>query len=222
MTAKAIDLEIFGLAAQENERAPFRAAARQLAAWLMTASGAQPNILLTLADDVTALAPATVPRVVIISLISELSSGEMEFADLIKKYRNKCSALASLDSQSVFVCTIFRHIPQQQGPSAAKSRTWMQERIARLNLLTAELSQATGIYVIDIDRIFAHFGARNLQTDYLISGPRAVEVAGDVIAGAMLSDGLDHAFRPEWLERARHLRGGLPGLMERFKALPPG
>ena len=137
MTAKAIDLEIFGLAAQENERAPFRAAARQLAAWLMTASGAQPNILMTLADDVTALAPATVPRVVIISLISELSSGEMEFADLIKKYRNKCSALASLDNQSVFVCTIFRHIPQQQGPSAAKSRTWMQERIARLNLLTA-------------------------------------------------------------------------------------
>jgi hypothetical protein len=45
------------------------------------------------------------------------------------------------------------------------------ERIRRLNLMAAELSQATGANVIDIDGVLAFIGALPLGTDYLLASP---------------------------------------------------
>ena len=86
----------------------------------------------------------------------------------------------------MFVSTVFRHVPDDD--SADQSRL---VRVRRLNLLAAELSRETGLFVIDIDRTLAAIGARKLQTDYRLKGDYAADAAAKVMALAIVSAGLD-------------------------------
>ena len=85
----------------------------------------------------------------------------------------------------------------------------MLERIRRLNRLAAELSRETGAYVADIDRAFAHIGARTLRSDYRLQGRLAAEVGGHAIAWTLLSGPLDDWIEPEIQQAARTFLGGL-------------
>ena len=63
--------------------------------------------------------------------------------------------------------------------------------------------------VIDIDRAFAHIGARALGTDYRLSGRLAAEAGGHALAWSLLALGLDDVIAPEVQERASAFEGGL-------------
>jgi hypothetical protein len=79
----------------------------------------------------------------------------------------------------------------------------LRVRIARLNLLAAEISRETGCNVIDIDRVLADIGARALQTDYRLAGRYAAEAVAATIALTLLSLGLDEYATYETQETAR-------------------
>jgi hypothetical protein len=131
-------------------------------------------------------------------------------ADIAADYHRQVAALAA--AGPVFICTIFRHVPP------AIDRAWTIERIRRLNLLALQLSQGTGAGIIDIDRTLADLGARSLQTDYLLTGPLGPYVAGDVVAMALLTAGLDDVFDVALLEKALAAHGGAAGIARRADA----
>ncbi len=85
----------------------------------------------------------------------------------------------------VFVATLFRHVDTGAPPGTL-------HRIRQLNLLAAELSQALGTYVIDLDAALAHAGGLALGADTRLQSPAAIQLAAETIAGALLSSGLDH------------------------------
>jgi hypothetical protein len=60
----------------------------------------------------------------------------------------------------------------------------------------------------------AHFGARMLDTDYLLSGDRAAGAAGHAMASAILASGLDDLIDPILQEKARAILGGLETIPE--------
>src|SRR5205814_8125220 len=105
----------------------------------------------------------------------------------------------SAEPIAVFVCTVFRNIPADAVD--AQSRLI---RIRRLNLLAAELSRETGLFVIDLDRRLAEIGAVKVQTDYRLDGPSATNIVAKEIALAVVSAGLD-AFVPFEVQDAAKL-----------------
>ena len=76
-------------------------------------------------------------------------------------------------------------------------------RIRQLNLLAAELSQATNLQVIDLDRTLSDIGALTLQTDYRLGGTLAVAAVARCIALTLLTAGLDAHASYEVQEAAR-------------------
>ena len=197
------------LAPQAAEHPAFKAAARNLSQLLRAASGKEHEIRLNLHASLNLGAIEDAPGVIIVSLLGEVNQAHVEWAGIAARWRRQASALVGGSARPVFLCTVFRHVP------AAAPRSLI-ERIRRLNLLVAELSQATGANVIDIDRTMAHFGARLLATDYTARGRIGPEVAGDVIAAALLEVGLDEVVAGKTLEKARRLHGGLDGLSGRL------
>ncbi len=157
------------------------------------------------------------PAVSILSLLG-LVTAPIGMAELATLWLRQLAALQQAGTGPVFLCTIFRHVPRSAALPEAE-RWARQERIRRLNLLAAELSQATGVGVIDLDRAFAHIGGGLLQTDFRLGGGIAARVGGDVIAGALLAEGLDDVVPVEVLQQAQEWRGGLPGLLRRTDAL---
>lgn len=206
------------LAPLAAEHPPFQAAARQLAHWIGTASGINHPIALHLRKTLE-LREIGGPGVIVVSLLNEVASIRIPFAEVAARWHRQAAALTSATPRPVFFCTVFRHVPAPADPPEGWSRASLLERIRRLNLLAAELSQATGAYVIDIDRTLAHFGASPLRTDYALAGKQGAEVAGDVIAAALLGAGLDDLVDAEVLEEARQLHGGLEGLAKRLHRL---
>ena len=79
----------------------------------------------------------------------------------------------------------------------------------RLNLLAIEVSHRCGVFVVDIDKIFAHVGARQIETDFRLAGRKAAETAGYAIVAAILAGGLDNAAPPQVQEMAIELHGPL-------------
>jgi hypothetical protein len=106
----------------------------------------------------------------------------------------------------VFVVNVFRHVAGRAGDGSPSP---VLERIRRLDLMAVRLSRELGIGVVDIDRAFAHIGARALGSDYRMSGVLAAEVAGHTLAWSLLSFGLDDALDPELQEKARAALGPL-------------
>jgi hypothetical protein len=91
-----------------------------------------------------------------------------------------CGTFRGLGDGPLFLCTIFRHVPERRTVGAP-----LLERIHRCNLALLEISRATGAYVVDLDRAFAAVGAMALETDYRLHGTRAKELAAATIVQAL-------------------------------------
>ena len=210
-----IDLDV--LAPLPAEHPPFQAAARHLSQLLGAASGVDYQVRLNLRPSLNLRDIAGEPGVIIISLLNEAGRAQSDWSELAARWRGQAAALVAGTARPVFFCTVFRHVPSLAPTPAGWSRDSVLERVRRLNLLAAELSQATGANVIDIDRTLSHFGARVLATDYTVRGRLGAEVAGSVIASAVLGAGLDDLVAEDQLEKARRLQGGLDGLARQIQ-----
>lgn len=210
-----INLDV--LAPLPAEHPPFQAAARQLSQLLGAASGINHQIRLNLRVSLNLRDIAGEPGVIIISLLNEAGRVQTDWSEVDARWRRQAAALVAGTVRPVFFCTVFRHVPVMEPAPAGWSRDGVLERVRRLNLLAAELSQATGANVIDIDRMLSHFGARLLATDYTVKGRLGPEVAGSVIAAAVLGAGLDDLVAEDQLEKARRLHGGLDGLTRQIQ-----
>lgn len=120
------------------------------------------------------------PAIAAISLLPEVDGPRRPLGDVAERLRSDIRSLEKSKTR-VFLCNIFRACVDEQ----------LLERIRRLNLLAAEISHETGAGVIDVDRSFAHLGARTLETDYRLEGRRAAELGGKVIAEMLLAYGID-------------------------------
>lgn len=171
---------------------------------------------LRFASAKTLPADAEPPQLVIASLLPDLTRARENRADGFVRWAKHLRELQG-SGAPVFLCTIFRHVPDDV---ATDSRGERLVRIRELNLLAIELSHALGVSVVDIDCVLAHFGARMLQTDYRLSGECAAVAAGYAIARAVLSCGVDALADPVLQEKACELLGPLdrvPALIHRLE-----
>lgn len=175
-------------------------AARQLSQALSAAAGEAYLVELQRGTSAVALAPVKAGGLLIASLLDEALNPARPWEGVEMELRRLCRDLAP--SRTLYLLTVFRHVAADNDIAAARLR---RTRIRRLNLLAAELSRETGLFVIDLDRALADIGAAGLETDYRLAGDRAVEVAALTIAQTLLTTGLD-AFVPfEIQEAARPL-----------------
>jgi hypothetical protein len=185
------------------------AASEQLAESLTAATGDGPDVRLRFPPALAAIDLGELPDLVVMSMLGDALSAAESLSALETRWRNQIQSFqASATTANVFVCTIFRHVPksvdrsdEHGGPSV--------ERIRRLNLLAAELSHDLGIAVVDVDRVFAHIGARSLQADYRMNSAMAAETAAYAIVSSVLASGLDDLISPDVQERARQHQGKL-------------
>lgn len=201
----------------DAERPALVAAARRLREAFFAASGSHREIRLRFAPSPTEIEVRESPTVAVVSLLPEVARDE-SLSSIASRCRAQLSALQQSAALTVFLCTVFRHVARATQEHAPREREKTIERIRRLNLLAAELSHDTGAGVVDIDRAFAHVGARTLQTDYRLGGALATEAAAHTIVWTLLSAGLDDAAAPEILQRAMQSQGPLwhiGGLMSR-------
>lgn len=203
MTAEVIQIEAL---THPAEQPALVAAAEQLSEWLGAATGAAAwpvRLSLRPPGDAAAVAPGA--TVVIASLLPELGQPSAAGQDAPARWGGYLGALEA-SGAPIFICTIFRHVADRRPDGRA---TPLLERIRRLNRMAFDLSRARGVGVIDIDRAFAHIGARPLGTDYRLGGVLAAEVAGHAIAWSLLSGGLDAVVPAEAQETARARLGDL-------------
>ncbi len=80
---------------------------------------------------------------------------------------------------SVFLCNVFRHVPGGSPYRYFRTPPSLGERIRRFNLLAADLSHDTGIYIVDLDRALADRGADALKTDYRLMGEAAASLGAE-------------------------------------------
>ena len=149
------------------------------------------------------------PDLVVMSMLGDALSAAEPITAVESRWRNQLQSFqSSATTANVFVCTIFRHVPGSLD-SSDQHDTPSVERIRRLNLLAAELSHDLGIAVVDVDRVFAHIGARNVQADYRMNSTIAAETAAYAIVSSVLASGLDDLIAPDVQERARQHQGKL-------------
>lgn len=121
--------------------------------------------------------------IVVTSLLADAMSLE-PLATVEAVWRDRLAkGLAGAD-RIVVLCTVFRVVGDRQ------ARPILIERIRRLNLLAAELSQAFNTYVVDLDRTLSFFGAATLQSDFRLVGHRAAEAAGHAVVTTLFAAGL--------------------------------
>jgi hypothetical protein len=169
-----------------NERAAVSLAARLLESNLSTAGGEPVTVSCQFEASLDALKGSGEACVVIASLLPEVADYQQPWAEAESRLRQAFQDLTGVDGAVVFLCTVLRHVAS--GDSDDRSRL---VRLRRLNLLAAELSRETGLFVIDLDRSLADIGAFKLQTDYRLDGKYAADAAAKVIALAVVSAGLD-------------------------------
>lgn len=179
------------------ERPGIIAAFDQIAACLEDVAGAAWPVDLKFVDSLMACGLSGKPTVIVASLLADLES-EDSLDAIRKRWTEAFSAIADRGLHTCFILTIFRHVTGADADSVFRIR----ERIRRFNLFSAELSQETGVNIIDLDRSFAHLGARALATDFQLGGPRAAAAFADTIASALLTIGLDDIVPVEILDRA--------------------
>jgi hypothetical protein len=143
--------------------------------------------------------------VLILSLLHELAQPGEPIVETEARWRASLDPLLN-QGAPLFLRTIFRHVGE---PSRDGTPSPILERIRRLNRMIIDLSHSYGIGVIDIDRAFAHYGARGIGTDWRLGGVVAAEVAGHTTAWSLLSHGLDELIDPELQERAKAKLGDL-------------
>jgi hypothetical protein len=186
----------------DAERPALVATSEQLTECLLAASGSRPEIRLEFANSLDHDRRASTGnhhrRIAAAGRYRDEPIPSVE-----ARWRRQLGTLTTLP---VFLCTVFRHVPRH-GVDRPENRPAIIERIRRLNLLAVELSHDSGAAVIDIDRAFAHLGARVLAADYRLRGVVAAEVAAHTIAGSLLAVGLDDIVAAEVLERATQFQG---------------
>jgi hypothetical protein len=195
----------------ENERAAVRAACRHVAASLSQAAETPWTCEAAFVSDLEALRSESGAAILITSLLPELERVREAWPEAEQRLHKAYAALAERDIP-VFVCTVLRHIDSGVGAEAAALRL----RLRKLNLLAAEISRESGIFVIDLDRVLADVGARRLQTDYRLAGNAAAEMAGHFTAVTLVTNGIDALVPFEIQDAARALllanRPGIAGM----------
>jgi len=169
----------------DNERAAVGLAAKLLQDSLSAAAGETIAVHCQFEPSVELLNELGKGTIVVASMLPEVANFREPWASVEARWREHCRALMRADGAVVFLCTVFRWVPFDD--AAASSRL---QRIRRLNLMAAELSRETGVFVIDLDRILADVGAIELQTDYRLGGQRVVDFVANSIALAVVSAGL--------------------------------
>ncbi len=198
-TPTSIDIEAV---VADQERPAVAAGMEQLVECLYAGCGDTWTVRVALRPNPAAI-DVRRAQIIIASFVPEVASDE-PLRQLEKRWRATLSLLVQAGIPRIFVGTVFRHVANQIG-----QKDGTIERIRRLNMLAIELSHDLGIGVVDIDRAFAHWGARALQTDYRLTGRIAAEVAGHTMVASMLSIGLDGIVPAEIQERARQFHGDL-------------
>lgn len=193
----------------DAERPALVAAFEQLCECLSASSGILWPVRLRFHGSIRVIDLADRPTVVIASLLPAIAQDDEPLSRTAQRWRQHFLSLVEGKVPAVFVCTVFRHVADGSTHRRLVGPPATAERVRRVNLLAAELSQDTGISVIDIDRVFAHFGARALKTDYRMSGPIAAEVAGYTIVSSILAIGIDDFIPPSVQERAKRFQGDL-------------
>ncbi len=184
-------------AVDARERPLLVAAAQQLSEALISASGGDWPIELRFRKPDADLAAGAEGAVVLLSLLADVDRDE-PFAETEARWRARVEALSAAGA-TVVLLTVFRHLPER---SAAVGGRRLQ-RIRRLNRLAIDLSHDFVATVADIDRAFAHIGARVLGTDFALGGPLAAEVGGHTVTLSLFFSALDAWVPIEIQERAR-------------------
>jgi hypothetical protein len=183
------------------ERAAIQAAAADLVRALRQATAGPVACDPMFVDDIEALAQSPAGTIRLFSLVPELACLDEPWTDAQARLQAAGQALAA-SGDPVFICTILRHA----GSDGDAGRLYRRRvRIRRLNLLATELSRQTGAFVVDIDRVIADVGGRNLQADYRLDSPAAAEVAGHAMALCMVANGLDAVVAFETQDKAREI-----------------
>jgi hypothetical protein len=191
------------------ERPALIAASEQLAESLTAATGEGADVRLRFPAALAAIDLGEPPDLVVMSMLADALSAAESITAVESRWRNQLQSFqSSATTATVFVCTTFRHLARNVSRSDEDGPPSI-ERIRRLNLLAAELSHDLGIAVVDIDRIFAHIGAQNVQADYRMNGAIAAETAAYAIVSSVLASGLDDLIAPDVQERARQHQGKL-------------
>ncbi len=127
---------------------------------------------------------ADVAPIMIFSLLPDLSSARPweDVAAAWQSLGRRLLAGAIAQGSVVFVTTILRHLPREQ-------RSLMR-RLRQLNLLAAELSQRSGLLLIDLDRVLAHQGAAVLRTNARLEGEAGQIAAAEAIVTSLLGYGV--------------------------------
>lgn len=178
-------------------------AARLLTEVLAWAGATIPEIDVAFASSLSGLAGDG--DIAIASMLPEVEAALQDWPETETRLTREYRALAQGGGRLTFLCTVFRHAPPTLDGEA---RVALRLAIRRLDLLAVQVSHATGLNLIDLDRALADIGARNLDTDYRLAGIAARKAAGRVIARAILAAGLDEWVSPEIQERAASRIGG--------------
>jgi hypothetical protein len=197
-------------AVADVERPVVAALARQLGDCVAHASGDPWRVDARVHDGVDALAPGDGAHIVVASLQTELA-GHDDAASVSARWSAKLGALTPRAS-AVLLLTIVRRVDAPL-PARLHGEAPVIERIRRLDRCAIELSHACGAAVADVDRVFAHFGTRQLLCDHRLQGPVAAEAAAWTILATLVSLGtLDDYAGPGATERARTWLGSLAEL----------
>jgi hypothetical protein len=87
---------------------------------------------------------------------------------------------------AVALCTAFRHVKEPLEPRGSDGPPALREVIRQMNLEVARLSQRTGCFVLDVDRLLAHEGGATLDADCFGGDGRAAEIALDEFAAVVM------------------------------------
>ncbi len=184
-SAAVIRLHAFVAATEEPI---LEAAAQRLSGLLAEGRDGGASVEAVFAASLGELDPGAPGVVAIGSLLPEVPAARADWAAaearLMRRYRN----LAARGAERLFLCTVFRHVPPEL---EEQERISLRVAIRRLDLLAVNISHATGLNVIDLDRALADIGAMPLETDYRLGGAAAVAAAGGVVASALLAAGIE-------------------------------
>jgi hypothetical protein len=177
-------------------------AADRLSECLSSASGSAWPVRCVFPGNDQQLDQSGAGGLVLTDLYDALDASSAGWTATEERLRQRFRALTEDGALTVYLCTLFRHVPVEDDPASRDAR---RIRIRRLNLLAIEISRETGLIVADIDRELAEIGARTLQTDYRLGGTRGAEAAARTIGGAILATGLDDLAPDAVLSHARKI-----------------
>jgi hypothetical protein len=179
---------VVAAAVEGNEHLAVVRACEVLAASLKEASGGPWGVEARFFSTLREIPAGEQPAFLIASLSRDVPRADASLVEIETRWREELQALIAARPQPVFLCTVFRHVDPVPAAGAPTSIPVMRERICRLNLMAARLSQATGVNIVDVDRSLAQIGARNLGTDWRLAGADAEQITGHLMARILLAD----------------------------------